>query len=68
MYKEEVKEILPILTAYVGGKVIQIHDSTGTWVDVGNGRINLYNLCNRPEGYRLGNHHALPHGGFCMLS
>lgn len=51
MTREEAKKILPILTAFVEGKVIQVCNNTGTWAD--NERISLYNLSNWPEGYRI---------------
>lgn len=51
MNREEAKKILPILTAFVEGKVIQVCNNTGTWAD--NERISLYNLSNWPEGYRI---------------
>ena len=34
MTRKELKEVMPILTAFVEGKTIQIYDhNTGTWVD-----------------------------------
>ena len=34
MTREELKEAMPILTAFVEGKTIQIYDhNTGKWVD-----------------------------------
>lgn len=51
MTREGAKKILPILTAFVEGKVIQVCNNTGTWAD--NERISLYNLSNWPEGYRI---------------
>lgn len=51
MNREQAKKILPILTAFVEGKVIQVCNNTGTWAD--NESISPYNLCNWPEGYRI---------------
>ena len=51
MTREQAKKILPIVVAFVEGKVIQVCSNTGIWAD--NERISLYNLCTWPEGYRI---------------
>ena len=51
MNREEAKKILPILTAFVEGKNIQVFTNTGIWVDSND--ISLYNLGSWPEGYRI---------------
>lgn len=51
MNREEAKKILPIITAYAEGKVIQVFTNTGIWVDSDD--ISLYNLSSWPEGYRI---------------
>lgn len=51
MNREEAKKILPILTAFVEGKNIQVFTNTGIWMDSDD--ISLYNLGSWPEGYRI---------------
>lgn len=51
MNREEAKKILPILTAFVEGKNIQVFTNTGIWIDSDD--ISLYNLGSWPEGYRI---------------
>ena len=51
MNREEVKKILPILTAFVEDKNIQVFTNPGIWVDSDD--ISLYNLNSWPEGYRI---------------
>lgn len=51
MNREEAKKILPILTAFVEGKNIQVFTNTGIWMDSND--IGLYNLGSWPEGYRI---------------
>ena len=51
MNREEAKKILPILTAFVEGKNIQVFTNTGIWMDSND--ISLYNLGSWPEGYRI---------------
>ena len=51
MNRKEAKKILPILTAFVEGKNIQVFTNTGIWVDSDD--ISLYNLGSWPEGYRI---------------
>lgn len=51
MNREEAKKILPILTAFVEDKNIQVFTNAGIWVDSND--ISLYNLGSWPEGYRI---------------
>lgn len=51
MNREEAKKILPILTAFVEGKNIQVFTNTGIWMDSND--IGLYSLGSWPEGYRI---------------
>lgn len=53
MNKEEVKEILPILTAFAEGKTIQYHDhNTGTWMDERE-QLHTADLFVRPSDFRI---------------
>ena len=51
MTREELKKVMPILTAFVEGKVIQVCTKTGIWADCDG--ISLYSLCSWTEGYRI---------------
>lgn len=51
MNRKEAKKILPIITAYAEGKVIQVCINTGIWAD--SDSISLYSLCAWPDGYRI---------------
>lgn len=51
MDRERAKKILPIVAAFVEGKVIQVCSNTGIWAD--SDGISLYNLGAWPEGYRI---------------
>ena len=51
MTREELKKVMPILTAFVDGKVIQVSTKTGIWADCDG--ISLYSLCSWTEGYRI---------------
>ena len=51
MTREELKKVMPILTAFVDGKVIQVCTKTGIWADCDG--ISLYSLCSWTEGYRI---------------
>ena len=51
MNRERAKKILPIVAAFVEGKVIQVCSNTGIWAD--SDTISLHNLGAWPEGYRI---------------
>ena len=51
MTREELKKVMPILTAFADGKVIQVCTKTGIWADCDG--ISLYSLCSWTEGYRI---------------
>ena len=48
MDRESAKKLLPIITAFAEGKVVERKDSDGLWVVVNNPRFN-----DGPENYRL---------------
>lgn len=53
MTREELKEAMPILTAFVDGKTIQCYDhNTGTWVDDGE-QLHTVSLYVRPSDFRI---------------
>lgn len=49
MNKQQAKELLPIIQAFVEGKHIQLKDRIGNWIDID--FINV-ELCN-PNAYRI---------------
>lgn len=53
MTVEEVKEILPILQAFVDGKIIQYRGLKGDWVDYGNPEYLSINFLSYSHGYRV---------------
>ena len=53
MTREELKEAMPILTAFVDGKTIQCYDhNTGTWVDERE-QLHTVSLFVRPSDFRI---------------
>lgn len=53
MTREELKEAMPILTAFVDGKTIQCYDhNTGTWVDEGE-QLHTADLYLWPSDFRI---------------
>ena len=53
MTREELKEAMPILTAFVDGKTIQCYDhNTGKWIDEGE-QLHTNSLSVRPSDFRI---------------
>ena len=53
MTREELKKAMPILTAFVDGKTIQVYNNDkGKWMDVGD-HLNTYGLFVWPSDFRI---------------
>lgn len=48
MTREEIKILLPVITAYAEGKEIELEDSDGNWHDTA-----LLSFCRPPKCYRI---------------